>query len=366
MLKNIKSSYFIPILFSFVYERQKLKVIKYNKILQTNLNINILNYKYFTGRYILYESNRIGKEINYIDNALIFEGEYLNGQKNGKGREFYFSNLDLEITGKLAFEGEYFNNKKMNGIGYDRKGNILYKLNNSINGKGKEYYSSGKLIFEGEYLNGKRNGKGREYARNGNLKFEGEYLNDLKWNGKGYNSDSLNDVEFEEFKNGKGLIKEYDIDGRLIFEGEYFNEQKNGKGKEYAWNGQIIFEGEYLNDKRNGKGKEYLYDGKLVFEGEYLYGFKLKGKYYIEEKLEYEGEYLYEMKWNGKGYDKTGNIIYELINGNGKVKEFDKRGKLIFEGEYLNEKRLKGKEYDDGELIFEGEYLNGKRKEKNK
>ena len=304
MLKTIKSSYFIPILFSFVYERQKLKVIKYNKILQTNLNINILNYKYFTGRYILYESNRIGKEINYIDNALIFEGEYLNGkrhgkgkefyengqikfegeylygkrngkgkeynkygklifegeylngQKNGKGRGFYFSNIDLDITGKLAFEGEYLNNKKLNGIGYDAEGNILYKLNNSINGKGKEYYSSGKLIFEGEYLNGKRNGKGREYARNGNLKFEGEYLNDLKWNGKGYDSDSLNNIEFEEFKNGKGLIKEYDIYVKLIFEGEYFNEQKNGKGKEYAWNGQIIFEGEYLNDKRNGKGKE--------------------------------------------------------------------------------------------------------------
>ena len=95
-----------------------------------------------TWRYILYESNKIGKEINYIDNTLIFEGEYLkwkrhgkgkeynkycklifeeeylNGQKNGKGREFYCGgNLSFEIIGKLAFEGEYFNNKKLNGIG---------------------------------------------------------------------------------------------------------------------------------------------------------------------------------------------------------------------------------------------------------
>ena len=68
---------------------------------------------------------------------------------------------------------------------------------------------------------------------------------------------------------------------------------------------------------------------------------------------------------NGKGYDENGNIIYELINGNGKVKEYDiYDGKLIFEGEYLNGKRNgKGKEYDDGKLIFEGEYLNGKRLE---
>jgi len=34
-----------------------------------------------------------------------------------------------------------------------------------------------KIIFEGEYLNGKRNGKGKEYYNNGKLQFEGEYLN---------------------------------------------------------------------------------------------------------------------------------------------------------------------------------------------
>ena len=27
-------------------------------------------------------------------------------------------------------------------------------------------------------------------------------------------------------------------------------------------------------------------------------------------------------KWNGKGYDENLNIIYELINGNGKIKEY--------------------------------------------
>ena len=33
------------------------------------------------------------------------------------------------------------------------------------------------MIFEGEYLNGKRwNGKGKEYGYNGNLISEGEYL----------------------------------------------------------------------------------------------------------------------------------------------------------------------------------------------
>ena len=43
------------------------------------------------------------------------------------------------LYGKLEFEGEYLNGER--------------------NGKGKEYYN-GKLEFEGKYLNGKRNGKG--------------------------------------------------------------------------------------------------------------------------------------------------------------------------------------------------------------
>ena len=73
----------------------------------------------------------------------------------------------------------------------------------------------------------------------------------------------------------------------------------NGKGKEYWYEGTLIFEGEYLNGQRNGKGKEYYNNGKL----------------------EFEGEYLNDKKWTGKGYNEYGNVIYELINGNGKVKE---------------------------------------------
>ena len=69
--------------------------------------------------------------------------------------------------------------------------------------------------------------------------------------------------------------------------------------------------------------------------------YKLKGQYYRHGKLEYEGEFLYDKKWNGKGYDENGNIIYELMNGTGKVKEYNMfNGKLEFEGEYLNGKKI--------------------------
>ena len=74
------------------------------------------------------------------------------------GKEYYDSNL--------VFEGEYFNGKR--------------------NGKGKEYNEQSKLIFEGEYCNGKRNGKGKEYDYKGNLIYDGTYLNGIYWTGYFY------------------------------------------------------------------------------------------------------------------------------------------------------------------------------------
>ena len=122
------------------------------------------------------------------------------------------------------------------------------------------------MIFEGEYLNGKKNGKGIEYYDKGELKFEGEYLNGKKWNGKGYN---MKKNIVYELRDGKGLFKKYNSKGKFEFEGEYVNGEINGIGKEYYNKNKIEFEGEYLNGERNGKGKEYYwYDGTLIFEGE--------------------------------------------------------------------------------------------------
>ena len=50
---------------------------------------------------------------------------------------------NTEKEKNLIFEGEYLNGER--------------------HGKGKDYFSNGQLKFEGEYLNGKRSGKGKEY-----------------------------------------------------------------------------------------------------------------------------------------------------------------------------------------------------------
>ena len=64
MLKNVKSSYFIKIIFSFIYEKQKLKLIKYNKSLQDNMNISLINYKFLVEN--IYYMNKLEKEKNMI------------------------------------------------------------------------------------------------------------------------------------------------------------------------------------------------------------------------------------------------------------------------------------------------------------
>ena len=54
MLKKIKSTYFSKNIFSYLNERIKLNIIKYNKALQKIANINIINYKIFTRSFYYY------------------------------------------------------------------------------------------------------------------------------------------------------------------------------------------------------------------------------------------------------------------------------------------------------------------------
>ena len=133
-IESINSLYILKEIFSLLSEKLKLEIIIYNKDLQNKLDINIENYKKIRGIYREVEKDGKGEEYNISNGELIFEGEYKNGKRNGKGIKYY----------------------------------------------------NDELIFEGKYKNGKRNGKGKEYY-NDELIFEGEYINGKRWNGKGYN-----------------------------------------------------------------------------------------------------------------------------------------------------------------------------------
>ena len=104
-LRDIKSSYLLKKVFSFIDEKYELEMIKYSKYFQNLLSLNIDSYKKISGKYKEGGINGQGKEFLIENNSLIFEGEYLKGKRNGKGKEY-------DYNGKLVFEGEYKNDKR--------------------------------------------------------------------------------------------------------------------------------------------------------------------------------------------------------------------------------------------------------------
>ena len=355
---------------------------------------------------------------DYENNIIKFEGEYIDGKRNGKGREY-------DINDKIIFEGDFINgNQRPKEYKYDNADYYVLEYEGEIlegerNGKGKEYSNYGRrLLFEGEYLKGNRwNGKYKEYDNNDKIigekeyingeiiendeyksdeklknknedndnktkkvvkefyeetdkiRFEGVYLKDEKWNGIMYNK---NDNFKIEIKDGKWNLNESNFNIKYLGRNKYIIQDKNGIIKEY-YNGYLIYEGEYLNDKRNGKGKGFGENGEIIFEGEFkdgeVWNGKLKGliEFVRYQKVEFDGEYINgKMRGIGKKYNYEGKLEFEgeykndKRNGFGKEYDGDK-DLIIYEGEYLNDIRNgKGKEYYEGKLRFEGEYLNGK------
>ena len=112
---SVKSFYIIEKIFSILSEKKKLNMIIYNKKYQNNFEVNLEYYKAMSGRYIVGEKNGKGKEYNINNNKIIFEGEYKNWKRKGKGKEYY-------ENGKVKFEGEYLNGNKISGKGYDNNG----------------------------------------------------------------------------------------------------------------------------------------------------------------------------------------------------------------------------------------------------
>ena len=71
MLENIKSSYFCKNLFHHINDGVILNLIKYNKKLQNLTDISLTNYKYFSGKYIIYERTGKAKIYDALNDALL-------------------------------------------------------------------------------------------------------------------------------------------------------------------------------------------------------------------------------------------------------------------------------------------------------
>ena len=297
MISEIKSSFVLHNIFSFIDISLNLKIINYNKLLQKKLSINKNKYRDISKKYRIGGRNGLVKEYLKDTDDLIFEGEVKDGKKDGLGKEY-------DIEGNIIFEGEYKNGKK--------------------NGHGKKY-SSGKLVFDGIYLDGKewngncfnlnfgkftyegllsegkRNGNGKEYKITKTPKTD-FYKDKIGLNDKKYidsnllllkeEDQCLNEERLEKNKDSLFLEEEEDQCSnkeRSEEKGEDLSEdnnsdsksdKSNGKRTEYFENNTIVFDGNYFNGKKEGDGIEYYQNGKIKFKGEFSEGGKKNGKWY--------------------------------------------------------------------------------------
>ena len=273
MLIRINSSYVLKQIMDNIDIKRNLNLVKYSKKLQKRLDLDIFDYKRFSGTYIIEENGYI-TEYNGGNDYIIYEGGFSNGKRNGKGKEF---NKEY----KLIFEGEYSEGQKWKGYikEYNDNGKLIFEGDYlcGINGKGKEYDNiNGELLFEGEYLNGKRNGNGSEYKYVPKEKPNYFYNENSYYRNENFILKRITLFEGEYLNGERKKGKEYNYDEKLVYQGEYLNGKKHGKGKEYNNDGSLKYEGEYLNGQRHGKGAEFDNYNNYKFEGEYLEGKKME------------------------------------------------------------------------------------------
>ena len=74
-MQNIKSYYILKLIFCFsgLDEKRLLRLVKYNKGIQSTLKINLSNYILLSRKYIIFGTNKKGLEYLKDNDKLIFE-----------------------------------------------------------------------------------------------------------------------------------------------------------------------------------------------------------------------------------------------------------------------------------------------------
>ena len=196
------------------------------------------------------------KTINlYDDNESNYKQEIKDKEPNYNKIEFdlkelgidtktYCSNAETESTNKNSmnkYEGQLINGKK--------------------EGKGKFIYKNG-CIYEGYFKNDKKEGNGIFYYTNGD-RYKGLFKDGF-YQGNGifyFNNGDRYEGEFD--KNSYSGNGKYYYHNGDVFEGLWKNDKKNGKGIYIYLNGNKII-GNYKDGKPIGTHIKYSNEGKMT------------------------------------------------------------------------------------------------------
>ncbi len=354
------------------------------------------------GEWKFYMKNGFVGDIEFYKNKNKVEpqvGCYFGNCENGYGMKY-------SVWGKTKLIGN-FKNGKLNGKGYrigELNGGVLSYEGDFVNGEkdgyGRDY--SGYFLYEGYWKADKKQGKGKLISRNAfdksQTEYDGDWIADKK---EGYGTEIKKDKNGKElekyvgnwnkdkrhgegklFKNGK-LIYEGNFDngnmsttsgcidgdcqtgfGVFVFPnknkyiGEFQNGKKHGKGIEKDPDGNYII-GQWKNDKEDGFVSIYNSNNEIMFSGEMKEGKPLKapqkhdvpdgcvfgdcangfGHFKYQDGGTYIGEFKNEqphgqgtIKWaNGAKY--VGDMKESNFSGYGR--EYDTKGNIVQEGMWI-------------------------------
>lgn len=219
----------------------------------------------------------------------VFNQTDANGLKQGYWKKAY-------PNGKLMYKGFFKDNKPVGEMRrYFESGAlraILYYNNTGEHVRAREFYQSGKIAAEGNYINSRRDSTWVYYSfYSGSVTSRESYCKDVR-DGLMINYYPNGDVsEKIEWKNGKksGIWEQYFMGNVLRLKTGYIDNKLQGDFIVYYANGKPYVHGKYLNDLREGKWIVYKEDGSTARELDY----KL-GKSADEEKLEKEQQELFK------------------------------------------------------------------------
>ena len=254
----------------------------------------------------------------------------INNSSEGKIKDYFKSGKIQNVVEKAIY--------------IDLEDNENWKFD----GLSKIYYETGELESKFIYVDGKIEGFYKKYYKSGKLKFIKEYKNGLLNGNISFYRESGKLELIEEFKNGllNGNISFYNESGKLESIEEYKNGLLNGNISTYRESGKLESIEEYKNDDFISK-KKYNKDGILILH------FKTNNKDIWERHQFYEsGEKrdIAEAIWDDNGdmyldglykvYYKTGQLkesgVYKKDSLNGTSFLYSKKGKIIYEVKYKN------------------------------